>query len=221
MNVTINVSADKAAEEVADLIRDSGRLITPVWQPLVGLLSDQLEVLRLKNQAKIFQSYREFLLRRGLSAPTREVSPAFLVPWIEHASLETGDDLQGVWAMMLANASDGNSASSGTAAFVSMLSQMSHLDVLNLSKIDECAAGKFEWVNTLGLPDSALIAGRGGASSAGGLPSESVQVSLYNLFRLGCILLKTNPYSGPNYHLAKLTPLGLAFTQVCSAPKNA
>jgi hypothetical protein len=63
------------------------------FQPLVGAIGDLLEVWRAERRVRLAEGYQAFLRRRGLSAPTREVTPAFLLPLLERASIEADDDL--------------------------------------------------------------------------------------------------------------------------------
>jgi hypothetical protein len=109
--------------------RDLGGFVPPAFRQLVGMAEDQFKVWRAKRQVRLREQFQEFLFDRGLDAPTRSIAPAFMLPLIERASLEADDALQDVWAMLLANAADADCSTEMRMAFISMLSEMTSLDV--------------------------------------------------------------------------------------------
>ena len=70
-----------------------------------------------------------------MSGPTRKIPLNIGVPLIENATLEEDDDLQEVWARLLVNSGDASSGTELRRAFVSVLAEMTSLDVQNLAQI--------------------------------------------------------------------------------------
>ena len=149
---------------------------------------------------------------RGLVGATRSIAPAFLLPLLERASIEGADDLQDVWAMMLANATDADCRTEMRSAFVAMLGEMTHLDVVILAKL---ASAYNDPAFPHGLPTSMLPdeIGHGGDAQ---LLIGPVGISLYNLARFGCI--EAIPaMGGMSYGQVWVTVLGKAFVAACTS----
>src|SRR5580700_9241538 len=134
----------KATEAVSEMAkdailtgRDAGRFLAPIFKPLVEATGDRLEIWKATRQLRLADRWMAMLRDRGLDSPTRPIPPAFLLPLIEHASLEGDDDLQDVWATMLANAADRDSETEMRTAFLTMLREMTHFDVSNIAKLAE------------------------------------------------------------------------------------
>ena len=218
--MVINVSVklpDDTAREGAQLARDFGATLGEGWSALVGIASDRLVYARSVSRLRLVDKFKEECKRRGIDGSGREVAPAFLVPLIEAASLETDDDLQNVWSVMLANAVDAGSDIEMRTAYVSMLSQMTHLDVTILSALDVVSK---EHPETRQLATDLLpnAVGLGHSPGIGAAVREDVQVSLANLSRLGC-LHPAMTYGGLSFQSVTLTALGRAFVRACS-PKG-
>ncbi len=194
-----------------------GKFLSPLFRPLIGIAGDHLEVLRTKRQVRLAERLQEFLKERGLSGPTREIAPAFLIPLIERASIEFDDDMQDVWATMLVNAVDSDSGTERRTAFVAMLDQMAPFDVLILSKLF-VAYAEMEWssIETHELPESATIRDESKRSIAA--PRDDVEVALGNLSRLGCLHPASAIGGMMNYGVVRLTKLGISFIKACSRP---
>jgi hypothetical protein len=95
------------------------------------------------------------MAERGLEAPSRPIPFSFSVPLIEHASLEADEELQDIWARMLANAADAESGTQPRTAFIGMLKDMTAFDVARLAQIAKITPlTKNGLVYTLNFPDS-------------------------------------------------------------------
>ena len=140
-----------------------------------------------------------------------------MLPLIDRAIIEPDDDLQDVWAMMLANAADANCKAEMRTAFISMLAEMTHLDVQNLAKLAEAVSqtGTTGIFRTSGLPKMVMGDGSDGRVT---MPSEDVQVSLANLGRLGCIHPVIGAGGWGSFSQVTVSPLGQAFAMACRAP---
>jgi Abortive infection alpha len=208
-------AAEKGAEATTELVgaaRDLGGSIAPAFRQLVGMAEDQFLIWRAERQIRLAERFKEFLRQRGLDAPTRPIAPSIWVQLTERASIEEDDQLQDVWATMLANAADADSAAEMRSAFVSMLGEMTHLDVVILARLSAASSEpEFNGV----LPTS-LLPEKVGDDGKGRLPTGKVAVSLGNLGRLACI----HPTSGfPGWlHFGRVTvtDLGKAFVVACT-----
>lgn len=220
-----------AATEVTKAAREFGGLISPVFRAVVGMAADKLEVSRFERQIRLSQRVTEFLRERGLSRPTRELAPSFLVPLIEHASLEQDDDLQDIWARMLVNAADASSEVEMRTAYVRMLADMTAFDVKILAKIAEVGKYRANWLpdgkrprdpkatalenkllddywQSRPRPPTPQFVRDAGRVERGLPPRNDVQVSINNIVRLGC--LREEDHYG-----VSITALGRALVNAC------
>jgi hypothetical protein len=195
--------------------RDLGGFVPPAFRQLVGMAEDQFKVWRAKRQVRLREQFQEFLFDRGLDAPTRSIAPAFMLPLIERASLEADDALQDVWAMLLANAADADCSTEMRMAFISMLSEMTSLDVVIMSKLDSAVPpiDAPHNLQTWNLPEK--VGGDGETRE----PTGNIALSLMNLVRLGCILPSV-AYGGPlSLAVVTTTSLGRAFLAACTSAR--
>jgi hypothetical protein len=206
----------EAATEAVKASRDAGSFLAPAFRPLVGMAGDQFAFWQAKRQIRLAERFQAFLHERGLEAPTRDVAPAFLLPLIERASLEDDDSLQDVWAMMLANAADRDIGAEMRTAFVTILGEMTHLDVVILATLSAALAEP----ELKGMLPTSMLPERVGDDGQGRLPTGAVAVSLANLGRLACI----HPTSGLpgwlHYGRVTVTDLGKAFVVACTPPSR-
>jgi hypothetical protein len=208
----------KATRELTRLAKEFGATLSPAWKPLVGIIGDTFESIRAERRFRFIKSFRHKCKELGFSRPQKDVDPKFLFPLLEQAIMETDDDLQDVWATMLANAADAGNGSEMRTAYIGMLSQMTRFDVKILSALDGVAkvhpeaqylvTGSLPEVVGTGLPES-------GGSTGDPIIREDVEISLANLSRLGC-LLPLSTYGGLSYRAVTLTKLGKAFVAACS-----
>jgi hypothetical protein len=117
-------------------------------------------------------------------------------------------------AVLLANAADVDSGVEMRTAYVSMLGEMTHIDVVILAKLSAAASTpEFK-----GLLPTSLLPERVGDDGNNRLPTGKVAVSLANLGRLACI----HPSSGIGgwlaYDQVTVTDLGKAFVTACTSP---
>lgn len=206
----------EAATEAVRAGRDIGGFIAPAFRHLVGMAEDQFAVWRAKRRIRLAERFQDFLHQRGLEAPTRAVAPSFLVPLIERASIEEDDRLQDVWAMMLANAADADSGAEMRSAFISMLAEMTHLDVVNLALLSAAAsAPEFS-----GMLPTSMLPEKIGDNGKGRLPTGAVAVSLANLGRLACIHPTTGMGGWFHFGRVTVTELGKAFVTACTPRRS-
>jgi hypothetical protein len=214
-------ATEKASEAATEAIkggRDALSFVADPLRELVGMATDTFKVTRFKRQIRLVEQVQAFLRERGLEAPSRTIPLSFTVPLIEYASLEEDDELQDIWARMLANAGDAASGTERRTAFINMLRDMTAFDVMMLAKIARIAPSTEDGlVYTLNFPDS------DDQKDSGKRPAElptDVAVSLGNLVRLNCI----QPGVGFGGRLmlthVRLTPLGEAFIASCTTASS-
>jgi hypothetical protein len=184
-------ATEKTSEAVIEAIkagRDALSFVADPVRELVGMGTDTLKVKRYRRQVRLTEQVKAFLRERGLEAPSPGIPLSFSVPLIEYASLEEDDDLQDIWAGMLANAADAKSGTERRTAFIGMLKDMTAFDVMILAKIAKIEKisppTEARSVYTVNFPDS------DDQTDSGKRPpglSADVAVSLGNLARLGCI----------------------------------
>lgn len=221
-----------AAEEIAktsgksiDMVSKFGTFIAEYTRtPLeagFGIVADKLMYMRWERQHRLLLRAKEFLAQAGLHGPTRAVPLNFAIPLIEAASLEENDDLQDLWAMMLVNAANAESATDRRRAYISILEQLTPLDALILSKIYSLPAGDLanRAAITMGLPDSIRLSLESDDFDSLLQPSTEVMLSLANLVRIGCLDAEVNWAGAKDYRHAYRNILGSAFVQSVTLTK--
>lgn len=68
---------------------------------IVQLISNQIGFWRWKNLAKMNNKFQEECIKRNLDP--KKVAPKFLIPFLEAASLDEDEDIQKIWARLLAD----------------------------------------------------------------------------------------------------------------------
>jgi hypothetical protein len=207
--------ASGAAKEGFQTARELGRFLAPAFRPLVGVAADHFEIWRAERQVRLYERFMGFLRERGLDGPSRVVAPDFLLPLIERGSIVGEDDLQNVWAIMLANAADADSGVEMRTAYVSMLGEMTHLDVVILAKLSaEGLETEFK-----GFLPTSMLPEMVGDDGKNKIPTGEVAVSLANLGRLACIHPTTGAGGWFAFGRVTITALGRAFVTACTNRK--
>ena len=149
-----------------------------------------------------------------MNGPNRTIPLNVGLPLLENATLEEDNDLHDVWARLVVNGGDADSGIEIRRAFVSVLAEMTALDVRNLALIEQANRANAESASTgvwtYRLPAVALPFVQGSGAHKN-WPSSDVLISLSNLRRLGCV----EPGS-PGYALVELTPFGEALVRACT-----
>jgi Abortive infection alpha len=153
-----------ASKQAIQAGRDLGRFISGPAGEVVGMLWDHVKVVRFERQVRLAERVRKFLVERGLRDPTRTIPLKVVLPLLDYATLEEDDELHDVWAMLLLNGGDADSGIEMRRAFVSVLAEMTRLDVGNLATIEQASPvypnGSSAAVWTTQLPEKATPADR-------------------------------------------------------------
>ncbi|UTW50437.1 DUF4393 domain-containing protein [bacterium SCSIO 12827] len=138
--------ASKAASEVANATtraikaaQDAGGFLANVFgtvpEDAVGLLGgDWLKIKRKERIAIMVEGTIKRLNERGVDQTSlRQISMAFGVPLLQHASLEEDELLSAMWANLLANAVDPSSNIEPNKNYVNLLNQLSPAEAVLLN----------------------------------------------------------------------------------------
>jgi hypothetical protein len=129
----------KALQEALKTLQGLGGFLKETFGTVpadfVGLLGgDWLKVRRLENFARIAEKARERLRARHVDAP-EPPRLSILLPLIVAAADEEDDELQDIWARLLAAAADPARAKSMRLAFVETVKKMDPLDARILQQM--------------------------------------------------------------------------------------
>lgn len=153
-----------------------------------GMIEDRLKYTRAIRVNRLARKFNEELAADGGIANLRAVPTSFALAALEEGSMEEDDDLQDIWARLLANAADASSGVSPRRAYISMIKDMTPLDAIIFESIYSVTAedGRRLAILTHELPARASDA-KGTKQDERPKPSQEVIVSLANLARIGAI----------------------------------
>lgn len=182
----------KAAEEIAratgkaiDGLRETGAFFKQVFGESVvdgvGLLADKLKYYRIEKAALLAKKTEARLRERGVKA-TVPLPPKLGIAIIENATVEDNDELHTLWSKLLANAMDEKTSHQVRHIHASLLKEMEPLDVAILSTV---ATEKV--TNSPEIELSKVHFSRDKMVEEFKVPKETIELSLLNLMRLGCI----------------------------------
>lgn len=196
-----------------------GFMSTIIGGPLkqsIGIIEDRIKYIRWERAIRLVDRANDFLASRGTNISRRRIPLNIAFPLFEAASLEENDSLQDLWARLLVNAVDIDSGVHVTRGLITILQDFGPLEAKILKSIYEAPpdAKKHGNVPTKGLPDGYLEPGP--IETDPGLPSEEVQISLWNLMRLGCLSHGSTWDSLTEIRRVQITPLGKALVEACS-----
>ncbi len=243
MNDEIKESA-KAVQEVAKATRTGieatrqlggyvSRIINEPVDAVVGILGDRLKFMRAERQLRLADRWLEILKERKIQGALRVVPPKLALPIIENASLEEDDELQDLWANLLASAVDPNYNGQIRSAFIDIIRQVEVIEVHILDFMFKEARSeddKDKDAFTYYLRNNLVSPNR--IVEALGISMEACETSIDNLLRLRCVSSNVefqrysaeDSYAGQrgdllnhaDYDLICLTPLGVNLIEACT-----
>ncbi|MDP2848364.1 MAG: Abi-alpha family protein [Humidesulfovibrio sp.] len=215
----------KTAGKGIDAGRELGQFLAPIVKaPLenaMGIVADKLAYMRWERQQRLMKRAHEFMLEQGIEQPTRAVPMNIAISLMQAASMEEDDVLQDTWARLLVNAIDADSGVDVKRSFVSILSELTPVEVRILHLMHEGSErNPLESFYTYALPDSLMpYPTKVPIPKEVQVVEENVHVALWNLVRLGCIC--SHAIEQQVVHLVSLTALGRAFVKACTLnPKS-
>lgn len=158
------------------------RIFGETMNQFAGGLADWATYWRHKNFLAIADKVETLHAARKLAGKPIPLPVQFALPILDAASLETEEDVQDLWAGLIANAGDPSKAYKPKKVFLETLRGMQGLDALILKTLADDAL----------LEKHSLISGS--LLNAGVLATEigadllEVQISLQSLARLGCVI---------------------------------
>ncbi|HEX8635497.1 MAG TPA: Abi-alpha family protein [Pyrinomonadaceae bacterium] len=145
MNDEISETA-KAVQEVAkttkagiEATKKLGSFVARVTdesiEAITGMLSDKLRFKRWERQLRLRDRAMEIIEARGINEQFHIVPLKLALPIVENGSLEENDELQNLWANLLASALDPNFSGEIRTAYIDILKQLEVIDVHILKAI--------------------------------------------------------------------------------------
>jgi len=208
-------TTEKILSFVSKVIKDSAEITS-------GIIGDRLRLFRWERQVAYSDKVNGLLSARGI-IEAKAVLPKFALPMIENASLEDDDNLQSLWAKLMANAMDPKSQVSLQMSFIDILKNLTILDAKILHTIykslEQKSSAKYDKVLNVIFDKTEIC-------KVMGISPKEYDVSVFNLFRTQCLspgLIKstgimfgneaTTIYKGVD--AVSMTPLGLVFVESC------
>jgi hypothetical protein len=209
----------KATEKILGFI---SRVFKEPAETTAGIVGDRLKLFQWERQVAYVDKVNGILVAKGV-ADTRAVYPKYALPILENASLEDQEDIQFLWAKLMANAMDPASQVDLQMAFIEIIKNLTTLDVKILNKIYESlvnsGSDKYEKVLDIIITKDEIC-------KVMSITSKEYEISIFNLFRMQCLapgVIKatgisfggeaTTIYKGSS--AITMTPLGLAFVESC------
>ncbi|MEI7375661.1 Abi-alpha family protein [Dickeya chrysanthemi] len=211
--------ASKAVGKITEAAQQFGGFIAKyISGPLeqgIGIYEDKLKFIRYERQLRLMKRTEELSAEYGLELPSRALPIKIAIPIFQAASMEEDDYLQDKWASLLINASNAEIKREIKRVHISILENLSTLDVLVLDQIYSDNDDSVVEVYTKYLPQriEAGMAENIMEKMQDG-PSEIV-LSLANLARLGCIDPSPTYGGGPSFDVVTKTALGRDFIDAC------
>jgi abortive infection alpha-like protein len=164
-------------------------------QDIVGLLGgDYLKVRRAENLFRTVERAKKRFEDRGIKHP--DASPSLAIPIMIAAADESRDELQEMWAALLAAAANPKKSREFRLKFIEIVKRLDPIDPLDLERL------------TPSGPPYADLRDLAEMARSLGVQSDEVAVSLGNLGALGLAHRLSSRDEHPNYPLMDSTALG-------------
>jgi len=167
----------KATGKAIEAVREAGRFIKEIFgEPLLEYgraKLDRAKLYRYKNILKILDEVNEIRRQREIEGKPIPISPRYAIPILQKASLEDEEEIQKLWAGLIANATDPTKRLEVKKIFMEILSNLEPLDALVLKTLKGATDSDehtFVWLGAIT-----------------GEPLDKLLISVQNLSRLGCV----------------------------------
>lgn len=148
---------------------------------LGGVANDWAKYFRYKNLLRIQDKVNGLHAKRKIEGKTIPIPPRYAIPLIQNASHEDDDDIQSLWAGLIANSTDPNKKLNVKKIYIEILSSLEPIDVQIILYFSKQGWHLFSEVPGGGINVERL-------SSDLNLTENDVVISLQNLHRLGCLV---------------------------------
>jgi Abortive infection alpha len=216
-NAAVKATIESVLKPIEGIVKT---IAGPAAEELGLVLRDKVREYRFQRQVRFFTTVKQLCVKAGIKP--KAVNMPLLMDILDRASMEPNDDLQDLWANLLANAADPNCKGLITNAFPEILKQLSKDEATFLEDLYKCRKDRY-----LAEDFAVLVRAR--------LNKEPVSVhDVYqdNLRRLGLTEDITidddppvsayspieNPPLFPKIRQWKLTEFGIAFIEACTSP---
>jgi hypothetical protein len=198
-----------------------GKIAGPAAEELGLTLRDHFRLFRFQRQVRLLERFRRICEQASIEP--RAVKLPLLFDIIDRATLEEDDDLQDLWANLLANAADPRELILVRTTFPEILRHISREEAQYLEEMFEISVKAEGYTDRGYLPDS---------PDGEPHPQRLDDISYDNLRRLGVIIQneETVPVSAFETGAGQvrfltteryaITPLGAALVMACRPPKN-
>jgi hypothetical protein len=195
--------AAKTATKALELTEKAGAYVGSVLgtvpADLIAVLGgDWLGQVRIRNLARYQDRTEEILRARGVTE-TSAVSPSLAVPLLRAAADESREDLQELWALLLAAAMDPKRSNRVRLSYIETVKRLHPLDAHILKKL-------YDTSDTPSPNARDFLAGFFKVSS------REIEVSVLNLHDLKCVHLPISNETA-NFHM---TSYGNELVRACS-----
>lgn len=238
----------KAVQETAKTVRTGieatqqlgkfvSRITTEPLETVMGILNDKLQFMRWERKLRLAERGREILRQRGIEGPIRPIPYKLALPIIEHASLEDNDELQDLWANLLASAVDPKFDGLIRAAYIDIIRQLEVVDVHLLNVVYESYKGWLDESLRTAIQKDYYFSpinyavGKIDITERLGIGFAAYENSVDNLMRVRCLTsyvadetIDTEVNTVPNYadvtvdyryEFICITSLGVSFVEAC------
>jgi len=194
--IPISDAQAEALKEATSLLRDVGGFLREtfgtVHEDVVGLLrGDYLKVKRAENLARTIEKARKRLNERKVDTAHHPAPLTLGLPIMIAAADENRDELQDIWAALLAAAADPARSRGFRLKFIEIAKKLDSLDAAVLSEMNR-TGGRLE------------VGNRGSLAANLHITPDEVHVSIANLITLG-------PLEDANMMVTHVAPLGREF----------
>ena len=225
-------------EATQELGRFVSRITTEPIETVMGILNDKLQFMRWERKLRLAERGREILRQRSIEGPLRPIPYKLALPIIENASLEDNDELQDLWANLLASAVDPKFGGLIRSAYIDIILQLEVVDVHILNIVYESFKHWLEKRERERIVDDYYFSPIDHAVSKVDI-TERLQItfatyenSIDNLMRVRCLAsyvadetIDTEVHGVPNYaavtvdsryEFVCITSLGVSFVEACT-----
>lgn len=172
----------KGLDLVGDATKGTIRIFAEVIEHLAAGLGGKAALWRYKNLLVISDKVDDIHRARKLAGKPIPLTLEFALPILEAASIEVDDEVQNLWAGLLANATDPNKTFKIKKVFIETLRGMQALDAVILQKLATYEDQQEYSIVSGNLLNSDRLAEEVNAQLL------DVQISLQSLARLGCVI---------------------------------
>lgn len=208
----------KAASQGINALEKTGgylsKYIDGTLEQAVGIVEDRLKYYRWERKIRLFDRANEFLKNRGITSPTAPVPLKIALPILEAGSMEDDDDIQDIYAQILANAADIKFELKIKRTYIDVLQNLSGIEINILKGI---YSFNFEeiWNEGVWMTKFPLLSLDEPPAQENLRPPKDIEIALANMSRLGLINSGSTWGGGEIYSRVNPTLFGKEFVQIC------